>query len=125
MWEAPDYIDFGDCKYCSKILSGVNIKHTILECQYRQSMYCIVCMSYGHSPADCPNKTAWAIRKGLDASKIKNRVLIVESSEEGVKEVLRRYRLKPGTRRQENRKLLRNLANSMKEPHCIHFVSPK
>jgi len=80
-------------------------------------------MAYGHAPADCPNKTAWAVRLGKDPTKFKNLVLTVESSEEGVKEVLRRHGIKPGTRIQENRKLLRNLANSLKPTRLVQFLS--
>ena len=115
-------LDLGNCKYCSHILSGITISHTILECQYRQSMYCPVCMAYGHTHADCPNKTAWAIRQGKDSKGIKNLILEVECSDDGVKDVLKMYKLKPGSRIMENRKILRNLANSLKPPRLVHFI---
>ena len=114
-------LDKGNCKYCSHVLSGSTIKHQILECQYRQSMYCSVCMAYGHTPDDCPNKIAWAIRKGTDSSKIVNNILKVKGTEEGIKEVLKAYGVKSGTRILENRKILRNLANSLQPPKLIHF----
>ena len=113
----------GPCNYCTHVLSGSVIRHTIMECQYRQSMYCHVCMAYGHAPADCPNKTAWAVRLGKDPSKFKNLTITVEGGEEGVKEVLRKYGIKPGTRIQENRKLLRNLANSLKPARLVQFLT--
>lgn len=113
------------CGYCSHILSGLVVRHTILECQYRQSMYCSVCMAYGHVPKDCPNKRSWAIRRGEDPRNIKNNVIVLEESEESVKEFLKARGVKPGTRILENRKLLRNLANSLNPPVLIQFRSVK
>jgi hypothetical protein len=110
------------CGYCCHILKGTVVRHSILECQYRQSMYCPVCAAYGHAPADCPNKITWAIRQGLPTANLENLVLEVRGGEDGVKEVLKEYGLKPGTRIQENRKLLRNLANSLQPPRLIKFV---
>jgi len=118
-------IDLGPCKYCKHVLGGIVIRHTIMDCQYRRSMYCPVCMSYGHTPGDCPNKIAWAIRRGEDASDIQNDVLFVKSHEEGIKEVLRTHGLEPGTTILENRKRLRNLANSLMPTKLIIFVEPK
>ena len=100
------------------------IPHNIFECQYRQSMYCAVCMSYGHTGADCPNKKAWAIRKGVDASEITNNVMIIKDSPEGVKAVLKSYGVDPGTTRMEREKRLRNLANCLNPPRLILFVEP-
>jgi len=109
------------CGYCSHILNGVVVRHTILECQYRQSMYCSVCMAYGHVPTDCPNKKAWAIRRGQDPDKVENNIIILDENEDSLKEFLKSRGVKPGTRILENRKLLRNLANSLKPPVLIHF----
>jgi hypothetical protein len=118
-----DELDMNSCKYCAHVLSGIVISHTILECQYRQSMYCSVCLAYGHTPDDCPNKISWAIRQGKPIHNTQNLVLEVESSEEGVRDFLKSYNLKPGTRILENRKILRNLANSLKPPRMVHFVT--
>ena len=85
-------------------------------------MYCAVCAAYGHAPVDCPNKIAWAIRRGESTAGLQNLVLEVRGDEDGVKEILREYGLKPGTRIQENRKLLRNLANSLQPPRLIKFI---
>lgn len=116
-------LDMQSCRYCSHVLGGVVISHTILECQYRQSMFCPVCMAYGHTPADCPNKVAWAIRQGRPVGDIQNLILEVDSTEEGVRDFLKSYNLKPGTRILENRKILRNLANSLKPPRLVHFIT--
>ena len=116
-------LDLGNCKYCQHVLAGVVVRHRITECQYRQSMFCCVCMAYGHADDDCPNKIAWAIRKGEDASNATNHTLVVKDSEEDIKGVLRSYGLAPGTRILENRKLLRNLANSLKPPKLVLFTS--
>jgi hypothetical protein len=80
-------------------------------------------MAKGHAPSDCPNKKAWAIRRGQDASKVENLVLEVEDSEKGIYEVLGKYNLKPGARLKDIRLqyLLRNLANSLNPPRLLHF----
>lgn len=117
------------CGYCAKTLRGVCIPHTVLECQTRQSMYCVVCMAHGHAPDDCPNKTAWAVRQGQDASAIRNLYLDVPDSEDEIreflKEALKEYDLKPATRKLDNRKLLRNYANSMNPPRLVRFIQTK
>jgi hypothetical protein len=82
-------------------------------------------MAYGHADDDCPNKVAWAVRRGEDASATVNNVLYVKNSEEDVKDVLRNHGLKPGTRIVENRKLLRNLANSLKPAALVIFTDTK
>ena len=86
-------------------------------------MYCPVCIAYGHSPRNCPNKIAWAVRKGLPTTGIKNLTISVRDTEDGVKGVLRRYGIKPGTTRLENRKFLNDLANSMEPTRMIVFVN--
>jgi hypothetical protein len=110
------------CTYCCHVLKGTVVRHSILECQYRQSMYCPVCAAYGHAPADCPNKITWAIRQGLPTEGLENLVLEVRG-EEGIKDTLKQYGLKPGTRMQENRKLLRSLANCLQPPRLIRFIN--
>ena len=110
------------CDYCAHILAGVSIPHTRLDCQYRRSMYCCVCASYGHAIADCPNKIAWAIRRGLPTRDVRNVVLNIEDTDESVRGILRMHNISPGTRKIENRKLLRDLANSMKPPRLVQFV---
>ena len=86
-------------------------------------MYCPVCVAYGHSPRHCPNKIAWAVRKGLPITDLKNLTISVRDNEDGVKGVLRRYGVKPGTTQRENRKLLNDLANSMEPTRMIIFVN--
>jgi hypothetical protein len=78
-------------------------------------------MAYGHVPMDCPNKKAWAIRRGQDPDKVENNIIVLDEHEDSVKEFLKSRGVKPGTRILENRKLLRNLANSLKPPVPIHF----
>ena len=82
-------------------------------------------MAHGHSPGDCPNKTAWAIRQGNDPAGVTNLYLDVPDSEDGIreflKEALKAYSLKPATRKLDNRKLLRNYANSMNPPRLLRF----
>ena len=117
-------VDQGPCKYCRHVLGGISIRHKITECQYRQSMYCCVCQAYGHADDDCPNKKAWTIRAGKDASTIINHELHIIDTEEDIKEVIRRHGLKPGTRKDENRKILRNLANSLNPPRLVLFSKP-
>ncbi len=85
-------------------------------------MYCPVCVAYGHSPRFCPNKVAWAVRKGLPCHDIKNLTLTIKDTEDGVKAVLKSNNITPGTTRLENRKLLNDLANSMEPPRMILFV---
>jgi hypothetical protein len=94
-----------------------------MECQLRRTMYCAVCMAYGHSPRNCPNPIAWATRKGLPTTGLENRTLSVRDNEDGVKGVLRRYGVKPGTTKMENRKLLNDLANSMEPTRMIVFIN--
>jgi hypothetical protein len=110
------------CDYCAHVLSGATISHTRFDCQYRRSMYCYVCAASGHAIADCPNKIACAIRRGEEIHGVRNIVLDVEDSEESVKSVLRMHNISPGTRKIENRKLLRDLANSMKPPRLVQFI---
>lgn len=83
-------------------------------------------MAYGHTPSDCPNKTAWAIRQGKDHAEVTNLYLDVPDSEDGIreflKEALKQYSLKAATRKLDNRKLLRNYANSMNPPRLLRFI---
>jgi hypothetical protein len=111
----------GPCTYCSKTLGTLAIPHSILECQYRQSMYCPVCLSYGHAPGDCPNKIAWALRRGDSTEGLVNLELRIEDSEDAIREFLKSYGLKTASRKMENRKLLRNLANSLNPPRLLLF----
>jgi len=111
------------CDYCQHVLAGVTIRHTKMDCLYRRSMYCVVCAAYGHAVADCPNKVAWAIRRGQVPSE-KNLTLIVKNTEDCVKGVLRAHGITPGTRQLQNRKLLRDLGNCMTPPHMIVFQNP-
>lgn len=92
-----------------------------MECQYRRSMYCPVCVGYGHSPRDCPNKMAWAVRRGRCPQA--NIELVVEDTDQGVKAVLKENGVQPGSTHLENRKRLRDVANSMIPPRMIVFRS--
>ena len=122
----------GKCTYClnagasSQVISG----HKIIECQYRRSMYCIVCIAYGHASGDCPNKIAWALRKGKYVKGIKNLVLNIEISEntdKGVKEGIKRVLELHGIEHSapsilEYRKKLRDFANSLQPPRLVQFI---
>jgi len=91
-----------------------------MECQYRRSMYCPVCVGYGHTPESCPNKVAWALRKGKMPTEA-NIELHVVDTEDCVKGVLKQNGIQPGSKK-ENRKMLRDLANSMIPPRMIIFT---
>jgi hypothetical protein len=105
-----------------------------LECQLRRSMYCPVCVAYGHSPRNCPNKIAWAVRRGLPLDGVENAVFKLKDSEESIKRFLKMYgassgiidmsRLKGinGMTKLELRKLLNDFANSIEPPRMIVFV---
>jgi hypothetical protein len=60
---------------------------------------------------------------GLPTTGLKNLTISVRDNEEGVKGVLRRYGVKTGTTKLENRKLLNDLANSMEPTRMIIFVN--
>lgn len=109
------------CSYCCKTLGSLAISHTVLDCQYRQSMYCPVCLAYGHAPADCPNIIAWAVRRGESTEGLVNLELRIQDTEEAIRDFLKTYGLKPASRKMETRKLLRNLANSMNPPRLLLF----
>jgi hypothetical protein len=107
------------CPYCSHVLNGVTISHTAMECQYRRGMYCIICASYGHTNGDCPNKVAWAVRRGKRPTE-KNLELRV--TEQSLKDVLIQHGVTPGSTQLENKKLLYDLANTMKPLRLVLFV---
>lgn len=109
------------CDYCSDILKSVSIKHTRMECQYRRSMYCPVCVGYGHTPALCPNKVAWSLRRGKMPTE-ENVELRIVDTEDAVKSLLKANGIQSGSKK-ENRKLLRDLANSMIPPRMIVFTN--
>jgi len=111
------------CTYCGPLLNGVKIPHSRMECQYRRTMYCPVCIRYGHSKPNCPDKVAWATRMGLSIKGLKNLTISVRDNEDGVKGILRRYGITPGTTKHENKKLLYDLANSMEPTRMIIFVN--
>jgi hypothetical protein len=87
----------------------------------RKSMYCPVCAATGHKPADCPNKIAWALRKGLAPPAGGNLVLRIEDSAEAVKAVLKENGIEPTTTQMKNNSLLRDLVNSMNPPRMLLF----
>ena len=98
-------------------------------------MYCPVCVAYGHSPRHCPNKIAWAVRRGLPLVGVENAVFKVKDSDESIKAFLKQFgassgiidtsRLKRinGLTRLELRKLLNDFANSVEPPRMIVFVN--
>ena len=108
------------CDYCSHTLKTVSIKHGRLECPYRRSMYCPVCVGYGHAPATCPNKVAWALRSGKMPTEA-NLELRVVDTEEAMRALLKSNGIQPGSKK-ENKKMLRDLANSMQPPRMIIFT---
>ena len=99
------------------------MQHTVMECQYRRSMYCPVCVSYGHTAGDCPNKVAWAVRRGQSLDGVKNLELRVKNSDQGIRAVLIEHGITPGSKQMENKKLLRDLANTMNPLRLILFVN--
>lgn len=109
------------CSYCSHVLGEVSIRHTPFECPYRKSMYCSVCVGYGHEPKRCPNKRGWALRRGKMPIE-DNIVLRVVDTDEAIKQVLKNNGIEPTTTQTKNRNLLRDLANSMEPPHLIVFT---
>jgi hypothetical protein len=84
-------------------------------------MYCAVCVGYGHTPTSCPNKVAWALRNGKMPTE-PNLELRVVDNEEAVKSLLRENNIEPGSKK-DNRKMLRDLANSMNPPRMIIFTN--
>lgn len=135
MVRSPSTLANEMCSYCSTLLHTVTIPHMRLECQLRRSMYCPVCVAYGHSPRHCPNKIAWAVRKGLPLVGVENAVFKVKDSDESIKAFLKQFgassgiidtsRLKRinGLTRLELRKLLNDFANSVEPPRMIVFVN--
>lgn len=122
------------CSYCGHLLHTVTIPHTRLECQLRRSMYCPVCVAYGHSPRNCPNKVAWAVRKGLPLDGVENFAVKVKDTEESIKTFLKIRGASSGIidktfikringlTKLELRKLLNDFANSMEPPMMILLV---
>jgi len=92
-----------------------------MDCQWRKSLYCIVCYSYGHSRRSCPDIETKAIQDGLVSDK-KNLLLRVKHDPESVKEVLldRLEWIKPYTKQnikgndfESNKQLLKDYVNSV------------
>ena len=86
-------------------------------------MYCPVCASYGHTCGDCPNKVAWAVRRGQPLNGITNLELRVKHTDQGIRSVLLEHGITPGSKQMENKKLLRDLANTMTPLRLILFVN--
>ena len=96
-------------------------------------MYCPVCVAYGHSPRHCPNKVAWAVRKGLSLDGVENFVFKIKDTEESIKTFLNMFGASSGIidvtilkringlTKLELRKLLNDFANSMEPPRMILF----
>ncbi len=97
-------------------------------------MYCPVCVAYGHSPRNCPNKIAWAVRKGLPLAGVENHAFRVGDNDESIKRFLKAFGASSGLidaqrlrqidklNKLEVRKLLNDFANSMEPPRMILFV---
>ena len=97
-------------------------------------MYCPVCVAYGHSPRNCPNKVAWAVRKGLPLDGVENFAVKVKDTEESIKTFLKIRGASSGIidktfikringlTKLELRKLLNDFANSMEPPMMILLV---
>jgi len=83
-------------------------------------MYCPVCVGYGHAPAMCPNKVAWALRSGKMPTETNIELRIVDT-EEAMRAMLKSNGIQPGSKK-ENKKMLRDLANSMQPPRMIIFT---
>jgi len=97
-------------------------------------MYCPVCVAYGHSPRNCPNKIAWAVRKGLPLTGLENHTFRLRDNDESIKAFLKssgpssglidaqRLRQIDKLSKLELRKLLADFANSMEPPRMILFT---
>lgn len=83
-------------------------------------MYCPVCASKGHRPADCPNQSAWALRTGKTLETT-DRILQIQDTEEAIQKFLKEHGIRPVKRKLENRKLLADYANSQSPPILIEF----
>jgi hypothetical protein len=112
------------CDYCRRLVSNLLIRHTYMECPLRKSMYCPVCATKGHRPADCPNQSAWSLRTGGAASPTADRILRIQDNEEAIQKFLKERGIRPVKRKLENRKLLADFANSQLPPLLIEFTSP-
>ena len=115
----------GNCKLCMPVSN-----HKIMECQYRRGMYCPVCIAYGHSPDDCPNKIAWAIRQGKFIKGLQNLIITIpisENTEKGVREGIKKFLEDHEIQHSasailEYRKKLRDFANSLEPPRLVQFI---
>ena len=97
-------------------------------------MYCPVCVAYGHSPRNCPNKIAWAVRKGLPLTGLENHAFRLRDNDESIKSFLKtsgpssglidaqRLRQIDKLNKLELRKLLADFANSIEPPRMILFT---
>ena len=71
---------------------------------------------------ECPNKIAYAIRRGESIEGVTNNILCVEDTKKGIEDVLNKYKVPTNTKDPENRKRLRHLASSMVPPRIIYFI---
>ena len=108
------------CRCCAKI--GGSDPHTPLTCPFRRALYCFVCASHGHAPKSCPNQKAVACRRGEDPSKVENRELVVLHTSDAIRHVLMVNHITPLTTMEENKELLKDLANSLVEPLMIVYM---
>ncbi len=69
----------------------------------------------------CPNKVAWALRAGKMPTEA-NLELRVVDTDDTIKALLKANAIPPGSKK-ENKKLLRDFANSMNPPRMIVFTS--
>ena len=86
-------------------------------------MYCEICASYGHIVSDCPNKKAKALREGKSAKGVENLVLSISPNEEDIKQFLKSVGIQSASRQMENKKLLRDYANSLTPPRMVVYTS--
>ncbi len=108
------------CDFCRSISSSILLRHTYMECPLRRSMFCPVCCTKGHRPADCPNQSAWALRTGKPIV-VEDRIVKLQDSEEAIRKYLSEHGIRPKNRKLENRKLLFDYANSSQPPFMIEF----
>ena len=74
--------------------------------------------SSGHSKKDCPNVEAWAIRMG---QKPRRYNLYLEVKD--IEQVLRSHSIEPGSNKLENKKKIRDLANTMRPTRIPVFLT--
>uniref|UniRef100_A0A6C0DPF6 Nanos-type domain-containing protein n=1 Tax=viral metagenome TaxID=1070528 RepID=A0A6C0DPF6_9ZZZZ len=99
------------CSVCKHSCKNLTIPHTPLDCQWRRTLYCYICCSYGHSPPICPDQEAIALRSGKLPTQ-PNLYWRVKQDPESMKEEIIKNGLKPSSKQDMNKQILRDLSNT-------------